>query len=742
MAMLVLATAGTLGDHLPFVALGQALARRGHAVRLAGSASLLDWAERAGLDARPLRPDLGAARARAHATHWDHWRDRRGGAGDRVDPRAYDLAGRHADLVAACAGADALLCASTIPWARLVHEGLRLPWLTVSATPYHFWKLAPGAPDPGRSARVRALLAPAAAREADPARVDFWGLLDDFAASLGLSGPSDPPHRAWLFAERVVLLASPHFSPPDLLEHGDLRLADFVFHEEPARAWRPDPALMRFLERGDPPVVLTFGSLPLADPAALVARHVEAARIAGVRLVVQGGWAGLAPGAADPAGVHGAGFVPQDWLFARAAAVIHHGGIGTTARALRQGLPMLVEPFGNDQFFNARQVLALGVGAALHPHRATPEDVARALRERVLAAPAAARARSLGGRIRAGRGAEAACDEVEAWLEVSARRARPARARGPRLVLIHEPMWGAPPVRAPADLPAGWELSTDRSRLHEAAAVVFHVPNLRRLPPRKPPGQIWVAWSMECEAHSPALRDPDLMGRFDLTMTHRLDSDVPVPYLDCLGSTERLLRALREPPRAGPREGLVAAFISSGHDRSGRQAYVSELMRHVEVHSYGAWRRNRTLPQDRGRETKLAVLARYAFTLAFENAIAEDYVTEKLFDPLAVGSVPVYLGAPNAARFAPGEGCYIDVADFPEPRALARRLLALRDDEAAYAELLAWKQRPLRSELLALAERFRESGWARLCRELERRRAAGGAPAETGRAPREDARRP
>jgi UDP:flavonoid glycosyltransferase YjiC (YdhE family) len=733
MATLTLATAGTLGDHLPYVALGSALARRGHAVRLAGSPSQLDAAGRAGLETYPLRPDLSADRARQSARHWDHWSDRRGSQGDRVDPRAYDLAGRYQDLRVACAGSDALLCGSTIPWARLIHETLDLPWLTVSVTPYHFWALGPAEPDPGREARLAALLTSAAA-EPEPDGVDYWVLLDAFRTELGLMPQPRSLRRASLFSERVLLLAHPAFVAREELEDGDLRLCDFAFYSDPENAgFQPDPALSEFLAAGEPPVVLCFGSLPLADPDAVLELHAEGARRAGVRLLVQAGWSQLGHGAPSTPELHVTGWLPQDWLFARAEAVIHHGGIGVTARALRHGLPMLVEPFGNDQFWNARQVLAHGVGAALHPHLATADDVARLLRERVLAAPVRERARGLGRRLAAGPGVDAACDQIEAWLPRP--RAVRVAAAAATSILIHDEPWGAP---LPTDLvlPPGFAFTADRSRLAEAAAVVFHLPTLRALPARKPPGQLWVAFSLECELNYPALLDSEFMARFDLRMTYRLDSDVPVPYLDCFGSPDALLRELEAPPREPARPGLAAAFITSRVDQSRRQAYVSELMRQMPVDSYGGWRRNRTLAADGGPETKRAVIARYAFTLAFENAIAEDYVTEKFFDPLRVGSVPVYLGAPNVARFAPGDGCYIDASAFPEPRALARHLVALHADPAACAALLAWKQRPLRPEFLALVERVRENGWVRLCRELARRLRARGGSAENAPTPR------
>jgi Glycosyltransferase family 10 (fucosyltransferase) C-term len=80
--------------------------------------------------------------------------------------------------------------------------------------------------------------------------------------------------------------------------------------------------------------------------------------------------------------------------------------------------------------------------------------------------------------------------------------------------------------------------------------------------------------------------------------------------------------------------------------------------------------RTRRLDPDRGTATKLATIARYKFTLAFENSICRDYVTEKFFKPLVAGSVPVYLGAPNIRELATAEHCFIDTADFEGPAEL------------------------------------------------------------------------
>lgn len=287
-----------------------------------------------------------------------------------------------------------------------------------------------------------------------------------------------------------------------------------------------------------------------------------------------------------------------------------------------------------------------------------------------------------------------------------------------RLLLFFDLMWGAP-LDLPECLPPGFAFTTDRLRFAEADAAVFHIPEWRygtgALMPKKPAGQAWIAWSMESEVHYPLLADPDFMRHFDLSMTYRLDSDIPVTYVH-----PGLATALRRPVRRKTEAVPAVAFISSNWDASGRREYMQELASLIPVDSYGGFMRNRTLKHDRGAVSKRAALARYRFTLAFENAIARDYVTEKFYDPLIAGSVPVYLGAPNIADFAPGEHAYIDARDYPSPVELASHLRQIADDEDAYRAYHAWKKRSFRpafEELLALS---RIHPFARLCQRLSR----------------------
>jgi UDP:flavonoid glycosyltransferase YjiC (YdhE family) len=157
--------------------------------------------------------------------------------------------------------------------------------------------------------------------------------------------------------------------------HPALHLDGFWWPVPPPE-WQPPPALVTFLEAGPPPVVLGFGSTTLGPrTTTLVA---AALRAAGVRAVVQGAATDSAPG------VLAVGDVPHDWLFRRAAAVVHHAGAGTTAAGLRAGVPAVAVPLSTDQPLWAARIAALGAGPQPVPaSRLTAERLAAAIRAAV-----------------------------------------------------------------------------------------------------------------------------------------------------------------------------------------------------------------------------------------------------------------------------------------------------------------------------------------------------------------------
>jgi len=311
-------------------------------------------------------------------------------------------------------------------------------------------------------------------------------------------------------------------------------------------------------------------------------------------------------------------------------------------------------------------------------------------------------------------------------FQLSYRFIQPQQATNELVILFFNRTWGQPFDFQRLRVPPGVALTDNRWRFREAAAVVFHIPSLNWLYPlKKQVGQLWVAWSLESEAHYPQLCAPRFMSQFDLTMSYHQRSDVVTSYFSYYGSTDNLKRALLEPPKPKTEENFANLFVSSPHDKSGRREYATELMRYLDIHSYGKFLNNRSIQGDLWRPSKLSVIANYKFTLAFENAITPDYVSEKFFDPLVAGSVPVYLGAPNVEDFAPGDRCFINTADFDSPKALAEYLLALNENDSAYQTYFTWKQKPLRPRFLRMLKEQQEEPFVRLCHKVKAIKQAG-----------------
>jgi vancomycin aglycone glucosyltransferase len=162
--------------------------------------------------------------------------------------------------------------------------------------------------------------------------------------------------------------------------------------------------LEAFLANGEPPIVATFGSMPAGGDSSR--QLIGAARALGRRIIVSRGWADLdvIDDAPDCIAV---GDVSHDVLFPRVAAVVHHGGAGTTATAARAGVPQVITPMFSDQFYWASRIVALEAGATTPYATMTEDSLADALRT-VCDSAVAERARRLAPQIRSDGAAVAA----------------------------------------------------------------------------------------------------------------------------------------------------------------------------------------------------------------------------------------------------------------------------------------------------------------------------------------------
>jgi UDP:flavonoid glycosyltransferase YjiC (YdhE family) len=176
--------------------------------------------------------------------------------------------------------------------------------------------------------------------------------------------------------------------------------------------WVPPASLTAFLAGGPSPVYIGFGSMGRRHPEATAALVVEAVQRIGVRAVLLSGWGGLQP-ANLPETIYALESIPHAWLFPQMAALVHHGGAGTTGAALRAGVPSVVVPFFGDQPFWCERISALGVGPRPLPNKAlSPDRLVRAIDQALTDHTMRARAAELGEKIRAEDGIARAVDII------------------------------------------------------------------------------------------------------------------------------------------------------------------------------------------------------------------------------------------------------------------------------------------------------------------------------------------
>ncbi|KAF3518830.1 hypothetical protein DY000_02059054 [Brassica cretica] len=192
---------------------------------------------------------------------------------------------------------------------------------------------------------------------------------------------------------------------------------------------------------------------------------------------------------------------------------------------------------------------------------------------------------------------------------------------------------------------------------------------------------------------------------YDVVMTTSLSSDVPVGYFSWAEYD------IMAPVQPKTEKAIAAAFISNCGARNFRLQALEALMRtRIKIDSYGGCHRNRD-----GKVDKVEALKRYKFSLAFENTNEEDYVTEKFFQSLVAGSVPVVVGALNIEDFAPASGSILRIKSMEDVEPVAKRMKYLADNPAAYNHTLRWKYEGPSDSFKALVDMAAVHSSCRLC---------------------------
>lgn len=371
---LLIVAIGSAGDVHPFLAIGQAAARRGHRVSVCTSPAFRGLVEVCGLRFLPLGTEDDYRRAMADPRLWDTrtsfktlWQL----VAQTLDP-LYELLQAEVD-------ADTVVLGSLWAFAaRAFQQKFGLPFLSAQVSPSTLLS-AWHPPEHGRfvlSERLPLAIKWPVVRLAERVLVDrvMAPALDAFLRRLGLA-PARRILGRWMHSPDGVLALFPSwFAPAQPDWPQPLSFTGFPLFELPGGAGG-DEDLAQFLADGPAPVVVTAGSTRLSGSGWFTA-VLGALAALGQRTVVLGGEPGQRPPL--PAGMLHRSFVPLLPLLERSSAIVHHGGIGTTACALAAGVPQLVTPFAHDQFDNARRVVAVGAGLRLKA-QASSADVQAAL---------------------------------------------------------------------------------------------------------------------------------------------------------------------------------------------------------------------------------------------------------------------------------------------------------------------------------------------------------------------------
>jgi UDP:flavonoid glycosyltransferase YjiC (YdhE family) len=349
----VLATVGSRGDVQPMLALAKEFVARGHVPLIAAPSNFEAWVRSLGFEFAPLARDVQVLIA-------ENPEMMTGNPLKMVREISRHLCEglplQAQQLKLACDKADAVIYGGMAIAAPTIAEHLQLPALGVLYTSC----LVPSSQHPpmsipwhGLPGWMNNLLWRANGLVGDSM---FRSTLNTTRAGLGLP-PIDHIRLHLLENTPLVIAADEVLFPPDPLWLGRYPYANFIFFDDPTPL---DPDLDAWLADGDPPVFIGFGSMSGAGTDRVERVIVDAVSGSKRRCIVGAGWAGLGVGALPP-GWRVVREAPHALLFPRTAVVVHHGGSGTTAQALRAGVPQVLLPLILDQFHHAHRLHLAGI---------------------------------------------------------------------------------------------------------------------------------------------------------------------------------------------------------------------------------------------------------------------------------------------------------------------------------------------------------------------------------------------
>jgi UDP:flavonoid glycosyltransferase YjiC (YdhE family) len=408
---------GSRGDVQPYVALGKGLREAGHAVRLLTHQNFEELVTSHGLEFWPARgnvQDVAESEEMKQLLEKGNFI-----AITRYTAQQAEGAALHwaEDGLAACQGVDLIIAGLGGMFIGIaLAEKLGIPMLQAYLVPFTATKEFPGPLVPQGLARLGGVFNRLSYRLIRQLMWLGFRSADSLSRRKVLDLPSAPftgPYDSISTKGLPVLYG---FSPSVITAPSDWPKDAYVtgfWFLDSAENWTPPSDLVDFLQAGPPPLYIGFGSMSNRKPEETADLVLQALSNTGQRAILLSGWGGLQK--ADlPASILMIDSVPHAWLFPRVAAVVHHGGAGTTAAGLRAGVPSIVIPFFADQPFWGHTVAKLGVGPSPIPRqKLTVERLTQAIQETISNQNMHQCAADLGAKIRSENGIGRAVEVIQ-----------------------------------------------------------------------------------------------------------------------------------------------------------------------------------------------------------------------------------------------------------------------------------------------------------------------------------------
>ena len=368
---IVFSTFGTFGDVNPLIALSLELKRRGHTPVLAIPGMFREKVEPLGIEFAAVRPDQNPQDKRMVEMIWDVKKGTERGLREFLFPAIRDSYHDLLDAVTADGGADLLVTGELAYAGPIVAEKTGIPWASYVLAPLSFFSgydppVLPPYPTLSKVPSIVPSIGRLVPRFARVVTRNWSEPLYTLRRELGLKEGENPIFDAKHSPRLVLALFSRVLGDPQPDWPPNTLVTGFAFYDGDAGKTDLAPELEQFLAAGPPPLVFTLGSAAVMAAGDFYEQSARAAELIGERAVLLvGSDPQNRPRYALSKNICVAPYAPFSKIFPRSSVIIHQGGVGTTAQALRAGRPMLVMPYSHDQPDNARRVRHLGVAKVI-----------------------------------------------------------------------------------------------------------------------------------------------------------------------------------------------------------------------------------------------------------------------------------------------------------------------------------------------------------------------------------------